>query len=124
MKIKEVTEEAIIFDNGNTITYDHDQDCCEQNYADFSILNESNVNYNFDFNEDLVFKFIEDAGFMFGSSDGNYPEDIHWIFIPCYSEQNGYYTDKIDIYYTRKEVVIVKDDVKKVASGYCERHIY
>lgn len=35
MKIKETTEEAIIFDNGNTITFYHEQNCCEINYADF-----------------------------------------------------------------------------------------
>ena len=122
MKIKEVTDEAIIFDNGNTITYDHDQDCCEHNYADFSVLNESNVNYNFDFNENLLFKFVDDAGFMFGSGDEDYPENIHWIFIPCYSEQNGYYTNEIDIYYTVKEKIVIKEDKQKVVSGNCEQH--
>ena len=35
MKIKKVTEEVIVFDNGTVITYDHCQDCCEDNYADF-----------------------------------------------------------------------------------------
>ena len=35
MKIKAVDEEKILFDNGMTITYDHEQDCCEQNYAKF-----------------------------------------------------------------------------------------
>ena len=35
MKIKKVTEEVIVFDNATVITYDHCQDCCEDNYADF-----------------------------------------------------------------------------------------
>lgn len=35
MKIIMVSEKALGFDNGNKITYDHDQDCCEFNYADF-----------------------------------------------------------------------------------------
>ena len=56
MKIKEVTDEKIIFDNGNTISFDHRGDCCEENYADFSILNKNNVNYNYNFDEDLIFE--------------------------------------------------------------------
>lgn len=98
MKIKQVTDEAIIFDNGNTITFDHEQDCCEYNYADFSILNENVVNYNYDFKENLKFRAVEGMGFKFGS-------DGRWIFIPCYSEQNGYYTEEIDIYYNGKRVL-------------------
>jgi AAA+ ATPase superfamily predicted ATPase len=95
MRIEEVTEEAIIFDNGNKITYNHPQDCCEWNYADFSILTPNTINYNYDFDENLQFQSVEEMGFKFGS-------DGHWIFIPCYSEQNGYYSDDIDIYYFRK----------------------
>lgn len=98
MKIRQVTDEAIIFDNGNSITFDHEQDCCEYNYADFSILNENVVNYNYDFKENLKFRAVEGMGFKFGS-------DGRWIFIPCYSEQNGYYTEEIDIYYNGKRVL-------------------
>lgn len=98
MKLKKVTDEQIIFDNGNTITFDHARDCCEENYADFSILNENNINWNYDFDDQLKFESIENLGFKFGS-------DGRWIFIPCYSEQNGYYTDKIDIYYNEEKVL-------------------
>ena len=38
MKIEEVTEDHILFDNGNKIEYGHDQDCCEWKYACFKIL--------------------------------------------------------------------------------------
>lgn len=98
MKIKEVTYEKIIFDNGNTISFDHERDCCEENYADFSILTKDNVNYNYNFDENLIFEAVEELGFKFGSNG-------RWIFIPCYSEQNGYYTDKIDIYYKNEKVL-------------------
>lgn len=98
MKIVNVTEEEIIFDNGNKITFDHDRDCCEYNYADFSILNPNVVNYDYDFSENLDFKFIDEAGFIFGSEG-------HYIFIPCYSYQNGYYTIQIDIYYNGENVL-------------------
>lgn len=38
MKIKEVNTNHILFDNGSRITFDHEQDCCETNYADFEQL--------------------------------------------------------------------------------------
>ena len=38
MKIKEVNTNYILFDNGSRITFDHEQDCCETNYADFEQL--------------------------------------------------------------------------------------
>lgn len=98
MRIKTVTDETIVFDNGNVISFDHDQDCCENNYADFSILNPCVVNYDYDFKEKLKFRAINELGFNFGS-------DGHWIFIPCYSEQNGYYTSEINIYYNGKKVL-------------------
>lgn len=110
MKIKNVTDDFIEFDNGNMITHVHNQDCCEYNYADFSILNKNNVNYSFDFNPELIFDFIDDMGFRFGSKDKH--GNMHWIFIPCYSEQNGYYSSDIDIYYNNKFVL----------HGRCEEH--
>jgi len=112
MKIKEVTDEHILFDNGNTITFEHDRDCCECNYADFGTLTKNNVNYGFNFNEELIFEFIDGMGFRFGSKDSN--DVIHWIFIACYSDQNGYYSNDIDILYNGNQVL----------NGICEEHIY
>ena len=94
MRIKKITEKAIIFDNGNTITYDHEQECCEMNYADFDQLDDLTRSYNF--KEDLKFEEVEDAGFRFG----DHPSCM--FFVPCYSDQNGYYSTKIDIYYNGK----------------------
>ena len=98
MRIKEVTDHSIIFDNGNTIESDHEPDCCEYNYAEFSNLTEDVINYNYDFNENLEFRREDGLGFCFGS-------DGRWIFIPCYSEQNGYYNDEVDIYYNGNKVL-------------------
>lgn len=98
MKIQKVTNEEIIFDNGNTISYGHAQDCFEHNYADFSILDEHTIDYDYNFDEDLIFETIPELGFKFGSNG-------RWIFIPCYSEQSGYYTDEINIYYKNQEVL-------------------
>ena len=48
MKIIEITNDYIKFDNGKCITYDHEQDCCEDNYADFDQLDDLAREYDFD----------------------------------------------------------------------------
>lgn len=112
MKIKEVTDTAIIFDNGNKITYDHDAECCENNWADFSVLNPNVLNYDYDFNEKLEFRIVDGLGFLFGCIEKTqnpeflwFEEIEHFIFIPCYSDQNGYYSDSISIYYNGECVI-------------------
>ena len=96
-KIERVSEEEIFFSNGSTITFDHCADCCEWNYADFSQLEDLAKKTVFTF--PLTFEKVEGAGFRFG----NYPQKM--FFVPCYSEQNGYYSDEIEIYFNGKEVL-------------------
>lgn len=98
MRISKVTSNAIIFDNGNEITFNHLQDCCEQNYADFNQIEE--MAFNYDFDEDLQFESVKRAGFRFGNRNRNM-----MFFIPCYSEQNGYYSSDIQIYYNGMEML-------------------
>lgn len=97
MKIKEVTLDAITFDNGSAITFGHNQECCEWNYADFEQLDDLALNYDYD--ENLIFESVENEGFRFGS----HPNRM--FFIPCYSEQNGFYSSDIDIYYNDVQVL-------------------
>ena len=96
MKIKEVNDEKILFDNGNTITFDHEQDWCEHNYAQFDALEE--LAFEIEFDENLTFEAVDGSGFRFG----NLPQKM--FFIPCYSSQNGYYSHHIDIYYNGENV--------------------
>jgi hypothetical protein len=97
MKIAEINNHHILFDNGNKITFTHYQDCCEHNYADFEQLDDLARNAKFD--SRLDFEAINNCGFRFG----NKPNNMH--FVPCYSEQNGYYTREIDIYYNGNQVL-------------------
>ncbi len=97
MKIKQICEDWIEFDNGDTITFDHDQNCCEHNFADFSQLEDIATEVEFD--SGLIFEAVENSGFRFGS------KNTPMFFIPCYSSQNGYYTTEIDIYYNNKIVL-------------------
>ena len=93
MKIKIITDEYILFDNGSKITFDHEQDCCEYNYADFLQLEDTGVEQE-EFKEPLTFESL-DNGFRFGNKGKMY-------YVPCYSSQNGYYTYDVDIYYNGK----------------------
>ena len=97
MKILEVTDLRITFDNGSEITFDHVPDCCEYNYAAFKQIEERALEIEFD--EKLIFEAVEGCGFRFGS------EGTEMFFIPCYSDQNGYYSSDIDILYNNKKVL-------------------
>jgi hypothetical protein len=103
MKISNITEEAIVFDNGKAITYDHDQDCCEQNYADFKQID--SIAREYEYTEPLMFEAVQDSGFRFGDSHSMF-------FVPCYSEQNGYYSVDIEIYYDGKKMLHFKCEEK------------
>lgn len=90
MKIIYVTDEIILFNNGDYITFDHTQDCCEYNYADFLQIEDRARKINF--NYPIIFEKINGKGFRFGNKR-------KMFFIPCYSEQIGYYSSDIQIYY-------------------------
>lgn len=100
MKIKEINEHMILFDSGATITYAHDADCCEWNYADFAQLDD--VAKDYDFDENLIFEKIEKAGFRFGDTR-------QMFFVPCYSEQNGYYSFNLDIFFNNHTVLCIEE---------------
>ena len=96
-KITSIDYECIKFDDGSKITFDHYPDCCECNYADFEQLDDVGRNADFD-TKNMMFEAVPNSGFRFG--------DIRkMFFIPCYSEQNGYYSSDIDIYYNDKLVL-------------------
>lgn len=93
MRIKEVTKEHILFDNSNEITFYADENDTPNNcysWADFEQLDD--MAKDIDFPEDLVFESVEYSGFRFGFGNCMF-------FIPCYNEQNGYYSDDISIIY-------------------------
>lgn len=90
-KIIEIKENYLKFSDGTLIEGDHDQDCCEYNYADFDQLDDIARAYDFNTSK-LRFEAVEGSGFRFGD------HPYRMFFVPCYSDQNGYYTDELDIY--------------------------
>lgn len=102
MKIKEINEKNIIFDNGYKLEYYHEQDCCEMVYADFEVLKSYNVSTKtgknikieeIDFSESLreIAVGVEKMGFNMISKIGEK------FFIPCYNDQNGYYSSDLEL---------------------------
>ncbi len=97
MKIKQIWKEdcpfnpcgqgGILFDNNTGLIDYHGQDCCEHVYADFSNLDSGIWKHNF---ESISLESANE-GFRFG--------DARKYFVPCYNEQNGYYSDYLEIRY-------------------------
>ena len=96
-KIKSITNQEIVFDDESTISFGHPHPYYEDNYADFSQLDDIGKITDFD-TCNMVFEAVPYSGFRFGNVN-------KMFFIPCYSEQSDYYTDVIDIYYNDKRVL-------------------
>lgn len=94
MKINSWNDQLILFSDGSTITYDYEQECCEVNYADFSVLE---MFYNDEEFIDFTIEYAEDGFLLILLGVGLVPH-AKKIFIPCYSEQNGYYSNNITVY--------------------------
>lgn len=103
MKIVRITNTEILFDTKDRITYDHLQDCCEHNYADFQQIDD--VAKETIFENPLSFEPVPDYGFRFGNKN-------KMFFVPCYSDQNGYYSSDVDIYYNDKLVLSTSGEMR------------
>lgn len=80
------TDNLIVLNDGTEIVGAHSQDCCEYNYADMAAL------------EDTTFfdQVKTSDGILFDCSD--YGFAMSGYFVPCYSIQNGYYSNDISIF--------------------------
>ena len=79
------------------MSYEHDQDCCEHVYADFKQADWSDFDSKkYDTIEKLVasIEIVEQAGFR-----------IAGLFVPCYDEQNGYYSNNLKLIF-KKEMLV------------------
>lgn len=84
IKIVYISEEEVHFSDGTILSSDHDADCCEINFADFNSLKDTAlIDKEFDV---LSFEKTE-FGFL-----------LNGHLVNCYSFQNGYYSDEVDIY--------------------------
>ncbi len=91
MKIEKWDEDKILFSDGSSITYDHERDCCEFNWADFSVLD---IFYHGEEFDDYSLEFVK---YGMNLVMGGLPYHKSRIYIPFYSSQNGCYSTYCDI---------------------------
>lgn len=129
IKIVEITEEYIKFSNGYKLIYKHQQDCCENVYADFEYAKQYNtlghfkdktifdVEFEVDFYVNDGIKLVKGLGFVIFSIErygGSYMTGAP-IFIPCYNEQNGYYSTNLMLRLIDGEsgVILWEEDIEE-----------
>jgi len=101
MFITKIDDERITFNDGSYIMFEHIPDCCEWNYADFSILTAAN-NEIFNLRFSKVDIFPKEEGFILAL-------DNRKFWIPCYSSQNGWYSSDLDVFYFDKHEDLIKE---------------
>lgn len=112
MKIKEIHDDYIVFDNGIIMKSVHDQDCCEEVLADFEYIKQYNMLgdnhkqtiYEIEFNENFWerdIQLVKGMGFIMIANDYNRSK----VFVPCYNIQNGYYGDSLHLV-----IKVIKDE--------------
>lgn len=105
IQITTITEEEVIFSNGFVLSFNHYPDCCEWNYADFSVLRQNReVHKPFQW---LTIEIYDENGFR-----------LNGIFIPCYSKQSGYYSADLDIIFKNEnEETIFSSNIEEVGQA-------
>lgn len=131
MKIKSWNDEYIFFTDGSTISYQHEPDCCEYNWADFSILDVFYQQEEF-VNFDII--PVEEYGFLLSlelEKIASFGDKWYYdytptkkIFIPCYSDQNGYYSTQLTIVVHRPDAKGLKLNWQKEYPLFCEMRIH
>lgn len=95
LKVIKIDSDSIEFENGIQLYSDHDQDCCESHYLDFSDLTiEDFENLEFDLTNDDFFNRIEGYGIEL------IPVNGFSVKIPGYASNNGYYSSNLSLIVT------------------------
>lgn len=81
----------------------HDQDCCENVYADFSALEYYVKEIKGQTFESLSIKAVENIGFLL-CFEQRWHDSVKAL-VPCYNKQNGYYSSALAL-------VLERDGVK------------
>lgn len=91
-KVAYVGEDQLNFDDGSKLYSDHDQQCCENHYLDFTNLSlEDFEGLDFDLSSDGFFEKVEDFGIRLKPTNG------HPVSVPGYGYNNGYYSHNLTL---------------------------
>ena len=87
-----VNDESVEFDNGFTLSSNHEQDCCENHWLSFKDLTIDDFDkLKFDLSNDNFFKRIDWYGIELIPIKG------HSVRVPGYGSNNGYYSSHLDL---------------------------
>ena len=88
----EITSEHIKFNNDWVLYSEHEQDCCEHHYLDFTNLSLQDFEgFEFDLTSQDFFERIPEYGIALKPLVG------HPVRIPGYGYNNGYYSSNLDL---------------------------
>ena len=91
-KVVLITDDLLRFDDGTTLSSDHDQDCCEAHYLSFKDLSQSDFDgLEFDLSSDTFFEKVEDYGIRL------LPDNGQPVSVPGYGYNNGYYSANLTL---------------------------
>ena len=90
--VTKVDKSGIIFSNGQILSSEHQQDCCESHELSFENLSFKDFEgMTFDLNGDF-FEKVPDFGIRLKPVSGGHP-----VSIPGYGYNNGYYGTNIEL---------------------------
>ena len=106
VKVTKVEQYSIHFEEDYFLTSEHEQDCCEAHYLSFEHLTLDDFkDLTFDLSSDTFFGKIEDYGIRLNPIKG------HFIQIPGYSDNNGYYSSNLTLVLEKNGKVIEEWDI-------------
>lgn len=92
VKVIGVGDDNIAFDNGMTLSSDHERDCCEHHWLSFKDLTiEDFDGLQFDLSTDSFFNRIDGYGIELVPLEG------HSVKVPGYGSNNGYYSSNLSL---------------------------
>lgn len=92
MKVKQVTTDSIIFEDGSKLYSYHEEDCCEHHWLDFEHIKlEDFDGLEFDLSSESFFNRIPDYGIEMVPIHG------YSVRIPGYGSNNGYYSSHLEL---------------------------
>jgi hypothetical protein len=99
----QIANEAIYFDNGIKLSYNHESDCCEDHWLDFTHIELSDFDdLIFDLSSDDFFERIPDYGIALKPLNG------HPVRIPGYGSNNGYYSSNLSLILSDSDGNVIK----------------
>lgn len=104
LKVVNVDQDIIEFDNGIQLYSEHYQSCCESHYLSMSDLTISDFEgLEFDLTNDDFFKRIDDYGIELVPING------YSVKIPGYGYNNGYYSSELTLILSNSNIGFHKE---------------